>query len=280
MGRGVSMKLNLSPSSLIRTERYFLEQHWNKKLSRDAHNPYPLAPKDLVRMGLVTTENYNLENATLSSYRNIVMENELTLLSCKPEFTKIVRPEVKVFGIGLARDLGWIEKAIHLGFYVTVYDISSVACDIMLFLAKSFAARGAPSGRLEVITGEIEKEWESVQSDQTLVVHASQFIQVQKKTKMRRVMRRLGLFLRDGALGIRPSLYLAHPFKKDNESPCEWQGISFPGVEWGDTTPYTEDELMRAMGRLHHSMKVDLLGVHNYYHQKYSILKIRYAVEG
>lgn len=277
--------LGMSLSQVVRVERDLLGKHWNKKLSPHAENPYPLAPKDLVRMGLITPENYNSENEKLSSYCNTMMEDELNRLSGEPEFAKIVRPEIKVFGIGLARDLGWIDKAIYLGFYTTIYDVSSVACQSMLYLAKGFVtkdfvAEDAPDNRLEVVTGEIEEEWESIQSGHTLIIYASQFFQVQKKIKMRRIMRKSVSLVVNSTLEIKPSLYLAHPFKKDNDGSCEWRGISFPTVEWGDTTPYSDGELRAGMGRLRHSMRMDLLGVHMYYHQKYSLLKIRYAAKG
>ena len=261
----LDLGFNLGHEVKVETNR--LERHWNKKLS----SPYPLAPKDLVRMGLVNPENYALENQALSSFRNSMMEKELTRLSSKTEFTNLDFPEIKVFGIGLARDLGWIEEAIRLGFFVSAYDVSSVACDLL-----SSVTEKLPRKRIQINTGEIEAWWARIEADanRTMVYHVAQFIQILKKTEMRRLMHRMMVLLDNRPLGIAPSLYVVHPFEKDNCGPRKWGGISFPyGVEWGDTIPYSEDELLDAMGK--RKVKMDLLGVHPYFHQIYSFLKIQ-----
>src|SRR3989344_493717 len=260
------MKITLVPA--IGIERSFLEKHWNKKLSRDALNPYPLAPKDLVKMGLVNPENYASENQVLSSFRNSIMEKELTRLSSEPGFTSL-DPEIKVFGIGLARDLGWIEEAIHLGFSVSVYDVSPVACDLL-------SSKLPTRSKLQINTGEIKAWWTEIEMsrDRTLVYHAAQFIQILKKTEMRRLMHRMMVLLDNRPSGIAPSLYVVHPFDKDNRGPREWGGVSFPnGVEWGDTIPYSKDELLGAIGK--RKARIYFLGVHPYFHQTYSFLKIQ-----
>jgi hypothetical protein len=52
-----------------------------------------------------------------------------------------------------------------------------------------------------------------------------------------------------------------------------------PGVEWGDTTTYSRDELRMAVEHKlrRREVRVRVLGKHRYYHQTYSFLKLSLA---
>jgi hypothetical protein len=246
------MKLHTTPKVKIATV-HDLGRRWDDKLSQSAKNPFPLAPRDLVRKGLVTPENYARENEKLGRFRNSVMRGELERIRATPAIVQMVAPEIKVFGVGLGRDMLWVGDALHLGFSVSVCDVSNVACQKL-----------PKQEGLRVYNKEIEDGWADLEMDspKALVYCALQFIQILDRDKMYRVMRRLGYLLRVRQVaGQNRILYVAHPFHKDNKK-----------VEWGDTTPYSKEEFMIALGV---SVEMELLGVHKYFHQSYSFFKIQ-----
>jgi len=233
------------------------ELHWNRKLTASEQNPYPLAPKDMV--GKISPEDYESENERFGLFCSSIMSAEVSSL-VEPTFKNLVFPRIDVLGAGLGRDLGWMNQAMDLGCYVKVYDLSRVARER---IEKNSDFSKHLGYHLEVVQSEIVSCWND---DEVLIYFASQFVQVQKRAKMQRLMRHFGSILKYSFLGFKPALYLVHPFGKDNL-----------GVTWGDTTPYSEEEIMDAMtGKMGKSlMKVELLGVHSYFHQKYSLLKIQ-----
>lgn len=231
-----------------------LERHWNRKLTPTLENPFPLAPKDLVRSGKVCQMTYELENERFSNFCSSIMEREILDLANQPTFKDMIPPRIDILGGGIGRGLEWILEAVTKGFYVKVYDISRVACENIEAKFSHY--------RLEVVQEEITTGWNN---DEVVVYFASQFVQVQKTLRMLRLMRHFGGLLNQSFYGFRPRLYLVHPFEKNNQD-----------VLWGDTTPYSEEELLGALvGKKGKSlMKIELLGVHSYFHQKYSLLKI------
>jgi len=187
------------------------------------------------------------------------MEREVLELAKNPNFKDLAQPRIDILGAGLGRDLLWINQAMDADCYVKVYDMSHVACEGIL---SNFNYSKHKGYHLEVVQGEIKTHWNS---DNVLIYYASQFIQVQKRPRMRSCMRHLGSLLKRSFSGFKPTLYLVHPFGKDN-----------PDAQWGDTTPYSEEEMLDAMERKgRKEATVELLGVHSYFHQKYSLLKIR-----
>lgn len=250
--------------SSLRIERSRLQRHWDKKLSSCITNPYPLAPRDLVRQGLVDGDNYSSENHNFSSFCDSIMNNEIS----STHRPVVACPQIKILGLGISRGLGWIEQAIGLGFYIKAYDISDVACETFSCLVEGFTG----GHRIEVVPGEIESELRLANMNEcdAFVYYLSQFIQVQKVTKMRRILRRLGALIR-GASGVGRSVYLVHPFGLDNSTPRLWAGKEH-SVEWGDTIPYSKDEILTAIGR---DCVLEVLGSHMYYHQQYSLVRIR-----
>lgn len=267
-----SQYLGLENNLSIREE---LANHWDEKLKPDDDNPYPLAPKDLVRRGLVTRENYADENGKFGRFCSSIMREELNLLGHSIGFSEIVLPQIEVLGAGLARDLNWISDAVKTGFGVKVYDISNVACE---YVENRFEG-SIQQGLVRVVNGEAEEMWEEwqVDSERIIACFASQFIQVQKKRKMQKILRFLGSFLEKkvGKVKLSRQIYFMHPYRKDNTGPKVWDNEELPEVVWGDTTPYDEEEIKCELEKgSSRKVKIDVLGKHHYYHQEYSFLKI------
>ncbi|MDD5050924.1 MAG: hypothetical protein PHV93_04300 [Candidatus Pacebacteria bacterium] len=246
-----------------------LRLHWAKKLTLSEKNPYPLAPSDLVKMGLVTAENYLAQNLLFGQFCTSTMERELLQLSAEPGFAN-AHKEVQVIGAGLARDLYWLQKAAELGMTLTVRDVSGVACAN----ARMLGERLGIDSQMECLEGEFENGW--AQSEETpLVTYASQFIQVQSIRKMRRIMKCFGSLLRTPEDEPRRRLYLVHPLPEDNDTPRSWNNIQLPAPKWGDSLLYkAEDCLKYARCGLNGNVELDILGKHDYFHQKYSFLRL------
>lgn len=253
-----------------------LEIHWDQKLTPSEDNPYPLAPVDLVKQGLVTPDDYREQNELFGRFCSSNMRRELVTMKSSVNFSH-VRPYVEVFGVGLARDLRWIDDAIHHGFNVRVREISDVACDnFSILFAKEITNR-----QVILVNGEIEEGWDDLQlnSDATIALYASQFVQVQSTLKMRAILRRFGDLLVRQNQDIRPrrNIYLVHPFRKDNTNVVEWKGKRFSGATWGDTTPYDANELLEVVQSETGSQSpvLTVLDKQNYFHQEYSFVSIR-----
>lgn len=260
-----------------------LKRYWDNKLSPSANNPWPLAPRDLVRMSKVHYDNYRIENGRFSAFVTSVVIRELETILKISAREKILALQLfwaEILGIGLGhRDLRWINTAIEQGFRLKARDISSVSKRNMVLLFQEFI----DERRLKPIIGEIEKTMETnkISPRRTAVYFASQFFQVLPRRKMRRILGRLGVILSQWPSGtnIRPRIYMVHPLPEDNTGPKTWNGIHIPGVEWGDTTPYTMDELRTAVESKLGGRKVliRVLKKHRYYHQRYAFLKISLA---
>ncbi len=273
----VFMEYSLEPLQVVGLGHNRLERHWDDKLSSTKDNPFPLAPKDLVRMGLVTEENYQEQNQQFGRFCNSIMESELLGLSSIPRFSSVPCPEIRILGIGLAeRDLLWVRAAVYSRFYIKAYDVSRVACDNLLSLTESLPY----THKIDVIHGEIEDLWQEIRITPDMEIplcYGSQFIQVLKKTKMKRVVRRLGDHVAGGVnTCLGRSVCIVHPLSEDNKRSRQWNKHCIPSVEWGDTTPYSREELLNALGikARRAGVDIDLLGVHQYFHQTYSFLKI------
>jgi hypothetical protein len=233
------------------------ESEWDSRLTTSRENPYPLAPKDLVRKGLVTEKIYQNENRKFGRFCRQIMLAELPLLATGDG----TAGDIEVLGAGLSRDLGWIATAVRYGFGVAIRDNSLIACQSAI---QSIRLQRIIHG-VKVTQTEVESGWKSgeIQDAVTSVYYASQFIQVQDKETMHRMMRHLGRFL--GLRGKQRVLYLVHPRGEDN--PPE-------KVEWGKTTPYFDEEL-RAPLEEGLNGKVLMRGIaeNMHHHQHYTLFK-------
>jgi hypothetical protein len=257
-----------------------LKRYWDNKLSPSANNPWPLAPRDLVRMSKVHYDNYKKENGGLGAFISILVLRELKSILKMLAHDKSVAPppfSIEILGIGLGhRDLRWINTAIEQDFRLRARDISSVSKRNMVLLFQQFI----DERRLKPIIGEIEEtmETDKINPRRTAVYFASQFFQVLPRRKMRSTLGKLGLILNQwpSDINIQPRIYVVHPLPEDNTGAKIWNGIHLGGVEWGDTTPYSMDELRTALESKLRGRKVSIkvLKKQNYYHQRYAFLKI------
>jgi len=250
-----------------------LEKHWDNKLTSCKSHPYPLAPVDMVQCGAVTPENYSLENRSFGQFCSLHMANELKFMVSDVSIRNVeLRPVIEIFGPGLARDLDWIRDAVGLGFCFKIHDISAIALQYVAAKFSDLVERNV----VELAVGEIEDRWAKQRGlKNTSVFYASQFIQVLNRQKMGRVMRHLGVLLSGKSSHHGRRLYLMHPFWDDNRGSRIWNGISLPSVVWGDTTPYNELTLVKALqDGSDRRVSVSVLGKHHYYHQTYSFLRV------
>jgi hypothetical protein len=255
-----------------------LERHWNEKLSPSDTNPYPLAPKDLVSRGLVNQENYTEQNALFGRFCSSHMMREIGIFTCSGSMGTLC-PVIELFGAGRARDCWWVADAACGGFKMRVRDISAVALSHMNFVLGPYITARC----IDVVEGEIEEGFieKPIDSQRTIAYFASQFIQVQKRRKMQRLLSMLGSFLEQWPYdtGVKPRIYLVHPFNSDNCNTVVWNGHELPHATWGDTIPYERHEITRACERGTRGKKVllDVLGQHKYYHQCYSFARVTIA---
>lgn len=257
-----------------------LKRHWDNKLSASTHNPWPLAPHDLVRIGKVHHDNYLHENGKFTGFCTSHMLSELDSIYQSTK-SKPVRPRrIEVLGPGLGnRDLRWLGTAIEDSFNFNVRDISTIAMKNIHLLFQQFI----DEGRIKIIIGEIEQTMRKIKVDphETIAYFGSQFFQVLNRKKMRNTLAKLGSILSQWPKDVvpKPRVYIVHPLPEDNEGPKVWNGIDLPGVEWGDTIPYSLDELLEAFECELCGRKgiADVRGKASYYHQRYSF--IRFSLE-
>ncbi|MDO8594946.1 MAG: hypothetical protein Q7R93_05580 [bacterium] len=233
------------------------ESEWDSRLTTSPDNPFPLAPKDLVRKGLVTERIYQDQNRKFGRFCRRLMLKEL------PTQEIAIGDELfwELLGAGMCRDFGWIADAVRRGLGINIRDNSKVACQGTIQFLRS---QNIYSG-VTVRETEVEFGWEAgeIKDSLTSVYYASQFIQVQDRETMQRMLRHLGAFL--GLQGKKRVIYLVHPLGEDN--PPE-------KVEWGKTTPYFFHELRKGLEEgLNSRVRMQVLGEHMHYHQKYNLIK-------
>ncbi len=255
------------------------EYDWDLILTESPTNPFPLAPKDLVERGEVNEENYIRENAGITAFCAKVMGDELKEMISDPHFGTAPKG-MEILGAGLMRDLWWILK-VENDLKIKIKDKTETAIKNAQKFAKEFELKE----KVEIKKIEIEEAWKKgeINEEETIAYYGGQFIQNQDRETMKRMMHHFGEFLK------RPSspprrIYLLHPRGEDNPA---------DKVEWSNTTPYTDVDLIvpveEGFGYSDASLlsslaegyggKVQMkaLGTHNYFHQKYTLLRIMAA---
>ncbi len=248
-----------------------LENHWNRKLKAGKGNPFPLAPRKLSE-GIINEENYLQENLSFGGFSSDIMTGQIDDVTREAGAAR-TNLRVEILGAGLCRDLGWVRDAKKQGFIITIREVCQVGCDsVSNILCPEFVKSGA----VRVKKGEIEETWSDGEFDapQSVIYFASQFIQVQSRPKMQRIMKRFGSILANQSPAYPDKrIYLVHPFRKDNVGQKEW-GSHRMLVVWGDTRPYDEGELIEAVEKSGAAVACEILGTHAYYHQTYSLIRI------
>lgn len=269
----MNLDMGFDPIQSQNIER--LRIHWDTKLRQNKNAPknartrYPLAPTDAVLRRIVNEDNYGFENSAFGAFCSTMMVAEMKGVS-----DRIQSAQVEVLGAGLCRDLDWISEVSLNCREVNIRDVSTFSCE----LAREKFKYLIRNERVNVLCDEIETvlNHREIDVDRPVVYFGSQFIQVQKPRPMRNMMKRIGAIL-DNPLNPMPLrvLYLMHPYRVDNETPREWGHTRFTNVVWGDTTPYSEVELCKALEvGSSRPVNITVLGRHDYYHQTYSFLKV------
>jgi len=268
--------LQIQEQTQEQTQETRQEYDWDSILTKSPKNPFPLAPKDLVEKGEVNEENYNKENAGIRNFCTKVMGEELQNIIRDPDFA-LAPKGVEILGAGLMRDLWWILK-VDKDLKIKIIDKTETAVKNARKFAKDFELKD----KVEIKKMELEEAWKKkeINEDETIAYYGGQFIQNQDEETMKR---NFGEFLKlPSSLGRR--IYLLHPRGEDNP---------FGTVEWRNTIPYRDTELMVPLEEgfgytdeqllaplergLGDKVKMEALGTHNYFHQKYTLLRIMAA---
>lgn len=258
-----------------------LEAKWNNKLTPSVENPFPLAPKDLVRLGLVTPKNYAEQNRVwrkevLKVFSGELREIEEYFTSLSPEVHVPLLPrfcshvwEFLSWGLGRERLAAAAVSKNKYRFGVVIRDNCSSACR----RARSWSRVQKLDWQVE--HGEILLAWAKghIKVNDTFALVVSQLVQICTPENARWFMELFAAFLiipmPDGCPARR--VYMIHATLADNTH----EGVS---VEWGDTTPYDIGELKElAENRAGRSIEFKTLHIFKYYHQTYRVLRLMLA---
>ncbi len=225
-------------------------EYWDSRLRQSQDNPFPLAPADLLKKGLVNAANYSTQNMRFGLFCQRKMLAELENLNRDGE--------IEIFGIGLARDIGWVLKAIeHFG--VKMWDHSTVARQNATLVLRPRTWLQM----VEIAEGEVMKGWKAGQIDRegVMAIYASQFLEHQGDA-LKSFAYHFGKFLRVPDRRI----YLVLPRLEDNPP---------DKVKWDSAVPPLDHEwqvpLNEGFGGLTNICK---LGTHKYFHRRYTFFRI------
>ncbi len=220
---GTKIRLEATPSTQLRRD----PQGWNRRLSRK----FALAPTDLVKRGKVNEKNYETECRRVGELGSRAIINQLG------------GRLVMVLGIGLCRDWGFVEEANRQEVSVAACDWSKVAQKNGEEFFEKLPRGSRVWNRVRRVDVEVllenlftpvphkKKTYAQRDLEEADLVYGGQFIQVLDNVGKGIVMRGLGKWLvsRPGR-----KVVLVHPFPEDNKD-----------REWGYTTPYSLEELIR-----------------------------------
>jgi len=223
---------------------------WDAELTTSSKNPFPLAPRDLQDRGLVTPENYRVQNRRLTRFCTQTMMSELKVV--------VAGTRMQIAGFGIGRDVQqWLPRAVReFGCSVDILDTSEVACEN----ARRFLRYHGLVRRVKVAHADVEEYW-SVGEVPEVVFIGQGFIQTQDDTTKDRMLGYLGTSLPEDGV-----VYLLHARGEDNPR---------SRVRWGKSTPYTDTEIRAPLEEgAGGQVVMQVLGKHQYYHQKYTLLRI------
>lgn len=225
-------------------------EYWDFRLRQSLENPFPLAPEDLLKKGLVNEINYFTQNRRFGLFCRRKMLAELETLDHNGE--------IEVFGIGLARDIEWVLEAIkHFG--VKMWDHSTVACQN----AKHTLRPRTWLQMVEIISMEIMTGWKAGHIDQegVMAIYASQFLEHQGN-ELKSFAYRFGKFLRVPGRKI----YLVLPRLEDNPR---------DKVKWNSAVPPLDHEWQVPLNEgFGGRTNICVLGTHKYFHRKYTFFRL------
>lgn len=248
-----------------------LQCYWDYALVPSKKNPFPGAPPDKVRSGEVNADSYKAQNIALEQFVDMHMVPEAKSLAPLQEEALECKARFEIAGLGWSRDLkGLVTTLVTNGVLVGATDVSYVAYTKFLEFLDGNTKNYPQLKGVQVRWAEFEEALRKQDIDLTNVVglYGGQFFQnspVRKKDSMLRV---LGQFLGRPAFNGRlvRRLYILHPLGEDNPA---------DRVEWRNTIPYKQVELQRPLEKgLGRKVTMDVLGKHDYWHQKYTLFKI------
>jgi hypothetical protein len=256
-----------------------LENYWDWKLTKNPGNPWPLAPRDLVKMGFVTDENYAAQNQAFSSACSRNALTELMILGDELKPADYEQHILEIDGYGLGRGLrSIISFANTKKIRVVIYEASKVGCHKAEHLLAEIALNRSNSVSNVAQHAEVLTLWEQgeIDSRSTIAIYANGFIGVQSNKRRKKILRHWGEFLKLPGRRI----FLVHPEQKFNPAPgeksdavVEWAGIRLTGVKWGDMKPLNiiEEVLPDIEEALGGSVAVLRPSTCKYYHQTWTM---------
>ena len=234
---------------------------WDYALTPSEDNPFPLAPKDLVDQKKMTQEIYEGENEKLKNFALEKMLEELKTLSRDPSFSETSPKVIEVMGVGLMRDLWWIQ---YFGDRLKI--IIRDKFNVPLEKAEEFIT-DYKLKNIETQQSSIEDAWASgeINDDETIAYYGGQFMQNQDKATKDRMLKHLGTFL--GLPSSPPRrIYLLHARGEDNPKRTVLERNSIP---------YTDKELQKPLEEgLGRKVKMEVMGTHKYHHHNYTLFRI------
>lgn len=264
-----AFSLDSSPDLRLNTEIYVdleLEKKWKEKLY--SNDPFPLAPKDLKRLGLINKENFEKENNRWRREVAKILSDEAFNI-----FKEL--PPAHYFwefwGWGKGREA----EALKLIAHSTSAEKFRIRDNLSEACKNAEEQTRDVSKEVDIQHGEILNAWEQNRIDpqETLVITASQFIQDQEKEALEKHMGKLADFVKTpvkDVKGLEHIVYLIHATRKHNSGKKKWGDLVLDGVEWGDTIPHDIAELEEVAP----GTKITEIKTFPYYHQTYSILKM------
>lgn len=225
-----------------------LGEYWDMELDQEL----ALAPKDLPRgpgKDKVNRLTYDHQNALFARSRRVGVESEL-----------LTTPKGRILwvGRGLGRGEPAIMAAVKWGYDVTIVDVSGKACKN----ARAFVKANGLAKHVTVIKADVREALRSGEiriKDYVLVV-LELVIQTYKYEEAWDFLIQLGSLL------DHVDILLLHPLPEDNEE-----------VTWGKSTPYALEDLQVPLEVGHEGpVKITVAeDKHRYYHQTYSLLRIK-----
>lgn len=255
-----------------------LDRHWKTKFTATPNNPYPLAPGQLVKMDLVNNFVYTRQELSLRWFCTWAMLREAYKIESEiepGEYGNIL----EVWGSGLGRDLGLLRYFLDLKFRAVIRDNCTLACQ----KASAFAQDQGIGERVEVKQCDIIQSLHDLDLAGTAVIYLAQcFLQILTEEDERLIMKTLGQFLASARTRRAPKrrVYILTARRQDNNKPVKWRGKLFKTVEFGESALYNHDQILQpAQEGFGSAEGLDLRVVakHNYYHQKYVLLRMMAA---
>ncbi len=270
------------------------EEKWDRKLSGKEIDEsgevreFPLAPKELERLKRVTPQNYKGENERIGKFSSDLALECFVPLLYRVGLEEMERQVVSIFGIGTARDWGFVPQIFPLVRRIDVFDASGVAIanGERVVPAEAIASHRIKFRHqtLDCLTGYIDLD--------CVFSYAASFVQILKRGTPRgyaptkelyRAQEQwlfdYGRYLSHRAKkGLPAELLLIHAVGSDNNKPVIWDGLELPGAEWGDTTPLEVEEIEELVAAgSNRPIEVTVLRKGTYYHHVYSGIRIRCA---